>query len=157
MTSRLSERELQYVLLAGENLSDKEIAARVGVTPRTVGNTLQRAYRKLGVSARKDAVRRVRSDYSQSTILIPPNLERPADRSVAADAMTGSAADRTGVSERLFSAYSGLGRWRLPPRWGGRRIGPIVFWTVALVLAMGVVSQSLRSCAELVDMARGAA
>ncbi|MBG7614639.1 helix-turn-helix transcriptional regulator [Brevundimonas sp. BAL450] len=69
MVQKLSPREREYVRLAGEWLTDKEIAARVGVSPRTVSNTLARAMRKLGVSSRRDAARLlVSSDYSGHSI-----------------------------------------------------------------------------------------
>lgn len=54
MTPKLSPRELMVATLAAERLRAGEIAARAGVSVRTVQNQLQSAYRKLGVSTRDD-------------------------------------------------------------------------------------------------------
>jgi DNA-binding CsgD family transcriptional regulator len=48
----LSPRERQIALLAAAGLADKEIAGRLDISSRTVGNLLTRAYRKLGVERR---------------------------------------------------------------------------------------------------------
>ncbi|MGK2949878.1 MAG: LuxR C-terminal-related transcriptional regulator [Acidimicrobiales bacterium] len=48
----LSPRERQIALLAAAGLADKEIAAQLGISSRTVGNLLARAYRKLAVDRR---------------------------------------------------------------------------------------------------------
>jgi DNA-binding CsgD family transcriptional regulator len=50
--SRLSPSERQVVLLAAEGLTNPEIAARLFVSPRTVGAHLYRSFTKLGVSHR---------------------------------------------------------------------------------------------------------
>jgi DNA-binding CsgD family transcriptional regulator len=50
--SELSPSERQIVLLAAEGLTNPEIAARLFVSPRTVGSHLYRSFTKLGVSNR---------------------------------------------------------------------------------------------------------
>ena len=50
--SELSPSERQVVLLAAEGLTNPEIAARLFVSPRTVGSHLYRSFSKLGVSNR---------------------------------------------------------------------------------------------------------
>lgn len=50
----LSPRELEVALAAAARERSKEIAARLGVSVRTVDAQLQSAYRKLGVSSRDD-------------------------------------------------------------------------------------------------------
>ena len=50
--SSLSPSERQVVLLAAEGLTNPEIAARLFVSPRTVGAHLYRSFTKLGVSNR---------------------------------------------------------------------------------------------------------
>ncbi|MBD3838199.1 helix-turn-helix transcriptional regulator, partial [Brevundimonas sp.] len=75
MSENLSPRERECVRLAGQGLEDKEIAARLGISPRTVGNHLHRAYGKLGVSDRKLAARRLSNGYSGHSILIPEATE----------------------------------------------------------------------------------
>lgn len=51
----LTQREREIVVLATSGLASKVIAARLGVSVRTVTNHLQNAYAKLGVSTRADA------------------------------------------------------------------------------------------------------
>src|SRR5687768_12073471 len=69
MGDRLSRRQLQCVRLAGEGLSNKEIARRLGATisPNTVNNHLSNAYKRLGTSDRYEAVRIVSRDYPLSS------------------------------------------------------------------------------------------
>lgn len=50
----LTAREREVARLAMDRFSSKEIADRLDLSPRTVDNHLQRAYRKLGVSSRAD-------------------------------------------------------------------------------------------------------
>ncbi len=52
----LSERELQVVKLVAESLNNREIANRLVLSERTVGNHLSRIYEKLQVSNRTGAV-----------------------------------------------------------------------------------------------------
>ncbi|MFF0477719.1 LuxR C-terminal-related transcriptional regulator [Streptomyces sp. NPDC004284] len=49
----LSAREQTIAVLAAEGLSDREIAQRLVLSPRTVSNTLYRAYQKLDVPGRR--------------------------------------------------------------------------------------------------------
>ncbi|WP_425559428.1 LuxR C-terminal-related transcriptional regulator [Catenulispora yoronensis] len=53
LRSRLTPREREVVLLA-PSASTPQIAARLGLSPRTVSNYLQRAYDKLGLTGRAD-------------------------------------------------------------------------------------------------------
>ncbi|MBL1083484.1 AAA family ATPase [Streptomyces actinomycinicus] len=50
----LTPRERTVARLAAQGLSDKEIADRLVVSPRTVSNTLYRIYQKVGASDRRD-------------------------------------------------------------------------------------------------------
>lgn len=50
----LTPREAQIAALAASGTASKDIAARLGLSVRTVSNHLQHAYAKLGVSARDD-------------------------------------------------------------------------------------------------------
>jgi ATP/maltotriose-dependent transcriptional regulator MalT len=50
----LSTREIEVAALAAAGLANKEIAARLTVSVRTVENHLQRVYEKLGVARRAD-------------------------------------------------------------------------------------------------------
>jgi DNA-binding CsgD family transcriptional regulator len=49
---KLTPKERECLYLAGRRLSDAEIAQRLELSPRTVGNHLARAYAKLGVHDR---------------------------------------------------------------------------------------------------------
>lgn len=52
MTTKLTPKEKECLYLAGRRLSDAEIAQRLELSTRTVGNHLARAYAKLGVHDR---------------------------------------------------------------------------------------------------------
>jgi DNA-binding CsgD family transcriptional regulator len=49
MTAKLTPKEKECLYWAGRRLSDAEIAQRLELSTRTVGNHLGRAYTKLGV------------------------------------------------------------------------------------------------------------
>ncbi|MFF7242197.1 LuxR C-terminal-related transcriptional regulator [Streptomyces collinus] len=55
----LSVRERAIASFAARGLSDKEIAERLTLSPRTVSNTLYRVYKKLGAQNRKDLRRKL--------------------------------------------------------------------------------------------------
>lgn len=133
MPDSLTTRESECVHLAGQGLEDKEIAARLGISPRTVGNHLHRAYAKLGVSDRKLAARRLSNVYSEPSILIsePPH-----------DGLVDPASAEELVDDGSFASSS----WILPPppRGLGARLGVIVAGAVvALLLAIGIVTAGM--------------
>ena len=66
MTDRLTVREVSCLRLLEGGLKNKEIASQLGIAERTVSNTLQSAYRKLGVSQRQDAIAEFESTFSRS-------------------------------------------------------------------------------------------
>jgi DNA-binding CsgD family transcriptional regulator len=133
MSDSLSPREIECVRLAGFGLEDKEIAVRLGISPRTVGNHLHRAYGKLGVSDRRLAARRLSNGYSGQPILISDLAE---DRSV--DLASAGQPDDDGSTVRAA--------WFLPapPRGVGGRLAVIVAGAaVALLLAIGIVTAGM--------------
>jgi DNA-binding CsgD family transcriptional regulator len=56
-TAALTPQELQIVRLAAQGLSNRDIAARLFLSPRTVGYHLYKAYPKLGVASRAELPR----------------------------------------------------------------------------------------------------
>jgi ATP/maltotriose-dependent transcriptional regulator MalT len=53
----LSARELEVLRLVAEGLTDRQVAVKLHISPRTVGRHLESVYRKLCVSSRTAAVR----------------------------------------------------------------------------------------------------
>jgi DNA-binding CsgD family transcriptional regulator/type II secretory pathway predicted ATPase ExeA len=60
--SNLTQAERETALLASGGLSNKEIATRLHLSPRTVEGQLQRAYGKLGVSSRGELAEALHSE-----------------------------------------------------------------------------------------------
>jgi DNA-binding NarL/FixJ family response regulator len=52
--STLSPQELQVARLAAQGLTNKEIAQRLYLSPRTIGTHLYHVYPKLGITSRAD-------------------------------------------------------------------------------------------------------
>jgi DNA-binding NarL/FixJ family response regulator len=51
----LTSREVEILRLLARGLLNKEIARRLGITPKTVGNHVEHIYAKIGVSSRAAA------------------------------------------------------------------------------------------------------
>jgi DNA-binding NarL/FixJ family response regulator len=51
----LTPREVEILRLLARGLLNKEIARRLGITPKTVGNHIEHIYAKIGVSSRAAA------------------------------------------------------------------------------------------------------
>ncbi len=56
-TAGLSERELEILRLVARGMTDSQVAERLFISPRTVGQHLRSIYRKLGVPSRAAAAR----------------------------------------------------------------------------------------------------
>lgn len=65
MADELTPKERECLYLAGRRLSDAEIAQRLDLSPRTVGNHLARAYVKLGVHDRIRAAAKLSKLYPE--------------------------------------------------------------------------------------------
>lgn len=122
---KLTAREVECVRLAGQRLRDKEIAQRLGISPKTVANTLASAYRKLGVNDRLEAAKLLGNLYPGPSLPSDAGLELPPLVRADSDGASGS-----GVW---------LAQYRPPPRGTILRLALILtFMVLAAVLALGV-------------------
>ncbi|MFT4955398.1 MAG: DNA-binding CsgD family transcriptional regulator [Brevundimonas sp.] len=139
----LTRREIQCVLLAGEGLTNKEIAKRLrpsgsGMSYRTVGNHLSNAYQKLGTANREEAAALVARNYTDRPIPMGISVGSSRDHPITGS-YSVAAGDTQPVSGGLYGLYRKLGAWRTPPRWGGSRSGLIVIWACIGLLLISVV------------------
>lgn len=155
MQVRLTPREVECVLLAGERLSNDEIATRLGLSPRTVANHMQSAFAKLGVNSRRAAAGRLVNLYPEQRMTMASAGDLDPDRATDPEVVDGLGAGTTMRDRGLYRRYAALGQWRTPPRWGSRRIGPMIVTALLLAGFIGIVSMSLRSCVELIDTVQG--
>lgn len=142
MTERLSPREIECVLLAGQRLGDKEIAEQLGIAPKTVANNLHRAYAKLGVSDRRLAAQRLSDLYPGLAMPIPSDLTPAPIPPVSSGGPTG----RGDVNVR-----PGPVDWRVPPRETELRVWLILGSAVLCVLIL----TALFTIANVVNGLRG--
>lgn len=146
MTSRLTRREVQCVRLAGESLSNKEIARRLALSPRTVNNHLSNAYAKLGTSDRFAAAARVARDYPDYSRIAPIPMAALPETAPSRPMPDGGSdgGGREGAPGRT---------WPLPPppRGAVRLLLALVIAAVAAILVSGIVfmvTASLKLSAE---------
>lgn len=136
---RLTRSQLRCVRLAGEGLSDKEIALRLGVSHRTVQDHMQSAFKRLGVSDRWSAVEAVRTEYGELPIPIASvgviRTDRPADALSSLDPRRGDGP----FSAILMAAYHTLHRLGRPRRVGGSLLPMIVVWCLLGLILLGTV------------------
>ncbi len=69
----LTAQELRVAKLAGERLTNREIAAQLLISPRTVGHHLASVYPKLGITSRAELAR---IDLAGDLRLLPPATDR---------------------------------------------------------------------------------
>ena len=127
MDERLTRREIQCVYLAGFRLSDQEIADRLGVSRKSVGNYLQSAFGKLGVRDRRRAAARLGERY--------PGIEIPDAEQIGAAPVSGRPVESPGpiaVDDRPWLARV----WRAPPRGVLTRLGLILGVAVLYLLVL---------------------
>jgi DNA-binding CsgD family transcriptional regulator len=134
MPEHLTRREIQCVRLAGESLSNKEIAARLRLSPRTVNNHLSSAYAKLSTSNRHDAAAAVARDYPDFSRFQPIPIETHA-------ALLDGRSRPGGEPATTFEAHTVT--WRLPPPPQGlatRLLIMLGLAVVAAVITIGLVA-----------------
>ena len=122
MTPDLSPKQRACVELVAQGMTDKEIAARLGMSPRTVTAHLGEAYARLGVSNRREAVRALRIAYAPSPLTIGASPDAPS----AVPASGGETRSDHGSWRGLFAT--------LPPP-PGRVMRLLLILLVAVVVA----------------------
>ena len=140
---KLTRREIQCVLLAGEGLTNKEIAQKLrpsgaGMSYRTVGNHLSNAYQKLGTTNREAAAALIARNYTDRPIPMGNHPGSDRDERITGSPR-GAAGDSKPISRGAYGVYRRLGIWRTPPRWGGSRAGLIIIWACVGLLMLSVV------------------
>lgn len=123
MSPALSPRQRDCLDLAAEGLTDKEIAARLGMSPRTVGAHLGEAYLRLGVTNRRDAIRALGIVYAPQPLpMADAGPVGPGD---------GASADTVDGDPRSWRAL--VGSLPAPP---GRRVRLLLILLVAVGVAV---------------------
>ena len=98
--ARLTQGQLDCLLLVDQHLSSKEIAVKLGISPHTVDQRIRQALQILGVERRNQAARLVARDREPYQRLIhqPPDIEEGTrlDQSKGAVGFQIRHADRAG-------------------------------------------------------------
>ena len=123
MPQVLSPRQRACLDLAAQGLTDKEIAAELGMSPRTVGGHLGEAYLRLGVSNRREAIRALGIDYAPQPL--------PMAQPVSDSASDGASADETADDPRSWRSL--MEALPAPP---GRRMRLVLILLVAIGVAV---------------------
>lgn len=108
MGQQLSPRQLQCLQMSA-NMSDKEIAKALAISPHTVSQHIRDARAVLGAGSRREARRSLTSNALPASEGIPETPEVTPDRGVDADTLT--VADNDGSGRERFALYDRLGRW----------------------------------------------
>ncbi len=163
---RLSQGQLDALLLVDQHLSSKEIAVELGISPHTVDQRIRGALHVLGVERRSQAARMVSQVHSPYQRLIhqPPHIEGGAASGHPADAVGFQIrhADRAGeasnlgfkTEQRPRSSWSSLPlpfATRSQPR-NEMSVGFRLVWIV--LIAMGATFSAGMYLAGLESLAR---
>lgn len=136
---QLSPRQIECLQLSA-TMTDKEIARRLGLSPHTVNQHIRDAMRRLSVSSRKAALRALPSNPLPPEIGMASEVRPAISDPAIAGRREGPEQDGATDERSLFGAYSRLGRWRTPPRFGGTRLPVILGWTVVGIVVLIVLS-----------------
>lgn len=143
MPNRLTRSQLQCVRLAGEGLTDKEIARRLDVSHRTVQAHMAEAYERLGVNDRRTAYEVVRREYGELPIPISEAGARAVDGPAAAVSHADSERGESPASQLAYAAFLSARRLGRPRRVGGSLLPMIMIWSlIGLLLLIVVVALS---------------
>ena len=163
---KLTQGQLDCLLLVDQHLSSKEIAVRLGISPHTVDQRIRQSLQILGVERRQQAARLVASDRAPYQRLIhqSPDIEEPVslEQSEGAVGFQIRHADRagkaggSGIETEQMPAVSGSS---LPLPFATRRmprnemgIGFRLLW-IALI-AIGAAFSAGMYLAGLESLAR---
>lgn len=130
MTGRLTERQLECLRLSA-TMTDKDIGRHLGISHHTVSLHIREAMRRLQVSSRKAALRRLASEPLYGSEAIPAPLDPGPDRPAPGDPV-----DDTVGTVGTSTA------WLLPPppRPRARLVLIFVFAAVAALITVGIVN-----------------
>lgn len=131
MSKRLTQRQWECLSLSA-TMTDKDIGRHLGISHHTASLHIREALRKLGVSSRKAALRRLASDPLYASEGIPPAPVSTPDEAAPGEQVVDAQPTRESTAKV----------WPLPPPpRGGVRIGLILlFAAVAALITVGIVS-----------------
>jgi DNA-binding CsgD family transcriptional regulator len=101
MSGNLTPKEIECLYWAGRRLSDAEIAQRLGLSTRTVGNHLSRAYTKLGVRDRIRAAAKLSELYPEYPLPIGYEDDTPSPPPPSAQRTDTNAGGLAGTFAKL--------------------------------------------------------
>lgn len=131
MADRLTDRQLECVRLSA-TMTDKDIGRHLGISHHTVSLHIREAMRRLRVSSRKAALRRLASEplYGSEAITVPldPGRDQPAP------------GDPVGDTEETIGITTSAWPLPPPPRRSLRFGLIIVFAAVAALVTVGIVN-----------------
>lgn len=131
MADRLTDRQLECLRLSA-TMTDKDIGRHLGISHHTVSLHIRQAMRRLQVSSRKAALRRLAEEPLYGSEAITAAILLRPDRSAPGDPVDD--ADRTNPTTTLA--------WFLPTP-PGRSLRPgliLVFAAVAALITVGIVT-----------------
>lgn len=131
MAGRLTDRQLECLRLSA-TMTDKDIGRHLGISHHTVSLHVREAMRRLQVSSRKAALRRLASDPLYGSQAIPGGFDPAPDQPAPGDPVD-DAGETIGITSRA---------WILPPPpRRSLRLGLIfLFAAIAALITVGIVN-----------------